>query len=114
MRPYIPSVILIYVVTSGVKLDHWCKDELYEKYAIDLIRKGRCRNCTRKKRNDNDGMGNENEPHLESLSQHVSLNRAVWHIKDGKVSLGLFHCSTGKDMLSKLNDEQLTMIYLCT
>ena len=35
-----PSVIFLHVVTIGVKqYNYWCKDELYEKYAIDLIRK---------------------------------------------------------------------------
>ena len=28
-----------YVSTSGVKLDHWCKDELYEKYVLNFILK---------------------------------------------------------------------------
>ena len=28
-----------WVVTSGVKLDHWCRDELYEKYVNELVLK---------------------------------------------------------------------------
>jgi len=36
----------------------------------------------------------------------------VWHIKDGKISPWLLlNCKSGKDMLSKFNEEQLTMIY---
>ena len=31
-----PSKYIDYVVTSGIKLDHWCREEL-TKYAIDLI-----------------------------------------------------------------------------
>lgn len=43
---------------------------------------------------------------------YISLNRAVWHIKDGKVSPWLIlNCKSGKEMLSKFNDEQLNMIY---
>ena len=43
---------------------------------------------------------------------HVSLNRAVWNIKDGKISPWLIlNCSSGKKMMAKLNEEQLGIIY---
>jgi uroporphyrinogen-III decarboxylase len=43
---------------------------------------------------------------------YASPNRVVWHIKDGKISPWLIlNCKSGKDMLSKFNDEQLGMIY---
>ena len=32
VRPLYPERYIDYVVTSGVKLDHWCRDEMYEKY----------------------------------------------------------------------------------
>ena len=39
VRPLYPERYIDYVVTSGVKLDHWCKEEMYEKYATNLIKK---------------------------------------------------------------------------
>ena len=39
VRPLYPDKYIDYVVTSNVKLDHWCREEMYEKYAIELIRK---------------------------------------------------------------------------
>src|SRR6056300_1236150 len=39
VKPLYPEKYIDYVVTSGVKLDHWCKDEMYEKYAIEFILK---------------------------------------------------------------------------
>ena len=48
---------------------------------------------------------------MESLF-YVSLNRAVWHLKDGKISPWLvLNCKSGKEMLGKFNNEQLEMIY---
>ena len=113
VRPLYPERYIDHVVTSGVKLDHWCKDELYEKYAIDLIRKEGVETALERSVTTMMEWADENEPApWNHYFQHVSLNRAVWHIKDGKVSPWLIlNCSTGKDMLSKLNDEQLTMIY---
>ena len=47
-----------------------------------------------------------------SYFRYVSLNRAVWNIKDGKISPWLLlNCKSGKEMLSKFNDEQLEMVY---
>lgn len=113
VRPLYPERYIDHVVTSGVKLDHWCKDELYEKYAINLIRKEGVETALERSVTTMMEWADENEPApWNHYFQHVSLNRAVWHIKDGKISPWLMlNCKTGKDMLTKFNDEQLGMIY---
>ena len=113
VRPLYPDKYIDYVVTSGVKLDHWCRDEMYEKYAIELIRKEDVVTALERSVKTMMEWADENEPApWNHYFQHVSLNRAVWHIKDGKISPWLLlNCNSGKDMLSKFNEEQLTMIY---
>ena len=39
VKPLYPEKYINHVVTSGVKLDHWCREEMYETYAIELIKK---------------------------------------------------------------------------
>ena len=39
VKPLYPEKYIDYVVTSGVKLDHWARDELYEKYVLEFILK---------------------------------------------------------------------------
>ena len=39
VRPLYPERYIDHVVTSRVKLDHWCRDELYEKYVIEFVLK---------------------------------------------------------------------------
>jgi hypothetical protein len=54
----------------------------------------------------------ENNSVWNHYFNYVSPNRAVWQIKDGKISPWLLlNSKTGKDMLSKFNDEQLDMVY---
>jgi uroporphyrinogen-III decarboxylase len=54
----------------------------------------------------------ENNSAWNHYFNYVSLNRAVWHIKDGKISPWLIlNCKSGKELLGKFNDEQLSMIY---
>ena len=39
VQPLYTEQYIDYIVTSGIKLEHWCKDELYETYALNLIKK---------------------------------------------------------------------------
>ena len=113
VKPLYPEKYIDYVVTSRVKLDHWCREEMYEKYAIELIRKEGVETALERSVITMMEWAEENDPApWNHYFNHISLNRAVWHIKDGKISPWLIlNCKTGKDMLGKFNDEQLNMIY---
>ena len=88
-------------------------EEMYEKYAIELIRKEGVETALERSIMTMMEWAAENEPApWNHYFQHIGLNTAVWNIKDGKISPWLIlNSKTGKDMLSKFNDEQLNMIY---
>jgi hypothetical protein len=100
-----------YVVTSGVKLDHWCREELYYDYVIDLIKKEPAEVALQRTIATMMDWAEKNQSQWNHYFKYVSLNRAVYDIKDGKISPWLIlNCDTGKAMLSKLNDEQLNIV----
>ena len=112
VRPLYPEKYIDWVVTSGVKLDHWCRDEMYEKYAIELILKENVETALERSITTMVEWATENNSVWNHYFNYVSPNRAVWQIKDGKISPWLLlNSKTGKDMLSKFNDEQLDMVY---
>ena len=112
VRPLYPERYIDYVVTSGVKLDHWCREEMYEKYALELIHKEDMETAIKRSIENMMDWGVEKEVPWNDYFRYVSLNRAVQDIKDGKVSPWLIlNCKSGKDMLSKFNDEQLGFVY---
>ena len=113
VKPLYPHKYIDYVVTSGVKLDHWCREEMYEKYAIELIKKEGVETALERSVMTMMEWADEQEQApWNHYFKYVSLNRAVWHIRDGKISPWLIlNCVSGKEMLSKLNDEQLEIIY---
>ena len=112
VRPLYPDRYIDYVVTSGVKLDHWARDELYEKYALEFILKEDVHTALERSVNTMAEWAKENNAHWNSYFNYISLNRAVWDIKDGKISPWLLlNCTSGKAMLGKFNDEQLGMVY---
>lgn len=113
VRPLYPERYIDYVVTSQVKLDHWCREEMYEKYALEFILKEDVTTALERSVQTMMEWAEENEPApWNHYFEHVSLNRAVWNIKDGKISPWLLlNCKSGKEMLSKFNDEQLNLVY---
>jgi len=112
VRPLYPEKYIDYVVTSGVKLDHWCKDSMYEAYALDLILKEDVTTALERSVKNMMEWAEDKSAPWNHYFHYVSSNRAVWDIKDGKVSPWLIlNCYSGKDMLSKFNDEQLGMVY---
>ena len=112
VRPLYPEKYIDHVVTSGVKLDHWCREEMYEKYAIELVRKEGVQTALERSIMTMMEWAEENNSVYNHYFNYVSINRAVWHIKDGKISPWLIlNCASGKHMLSKFNDEHLELIY---
>ena len=113
VRPLYPEKYIDYVVTSGVKLDHWCREEMYEKYAIELIRKEGVETALERSiMTMMEWADEQDNATWNHYFYYVSLNRAVWHLKDGKISPWLvLNCKSGKEMLGKFNNEQLEMIY---
>jgi len=113
VKPLYPEKYIEHVVTSGVKLDHWCREEMYEAYAIELIKKEGVETALERSVMTMMEWADENTPApWNHYFHHIGLNTAIWNIKDGKISPWLIlNCKTGKDMLGKFNDEQLDMIY---
>ncbi len=112
VKPLYTEKYIDYIVTSGVKIDHWCNETLYEKYAVDLIMKENVETALERSVNTMIEWGVAHNAPWNHYFNYVSLNKATFDIKDGKISPWLIlNCKSGKEMLSKFNDEQLNMIY---
>ena len=85
---------------------------MYEAYALDLILKEDVATALERSVKNMMEWSEDKSAPWNHYFHYVSANRAVWDIKDGKVSPWLIlNCSSGKEMLSKFNDEQLGMVY---
>jgi len=101
-----------YVVTSGVKLDHWCREELYYKYVLELIKKEPVETALERSIETMTKWAEKNNSQWNHYFRYASLTRSVYDIKDGKISPWLvLNSTTGKDMLNKYNDEQLSIVF---
>lgn len=111
VNPLYPYHFIEYVINSGVKLDHWCKDELYDKYVVELIRNENVETALERSISNMIAWADSNNSKWEHYFLYVSLPRATFDIKDGKISPWLIlNSPTGKNLLKKLSDDQLDVI----
>lgn len=111
INPLYPEKFIEYVVRSGVKLDHWCREELYEKYVLELIHTEAVETALERSIAHMQAWASNNNSVWNHYFSYVSSNRAVYDIKDGKVSPWLvLNSTTGKTMLAGFRDDQLAAI----
>jgi len=111
VNPLYPDHYIDWVVRSGAKLDHWCRDALYEKYVLELIHTEQVETALNRSVTHMQSWANDNDSVWSHYFKYVSVNRATYDIRDGKVSPWLIlNCTTGKHLLTSLSDEQLASI----
>jgi hypothetical protein len=111
VNPLYPDKFIHYVVTSGVRLDHWCRDELYDNYVINLVKTEGVETALERSITHMMSWGESNNALWNHYFLYVSLSRATFDIKDGKISPWLLlNSNNGKALLKKLSDDQLEAI----
>jgi hypothetical protein len=111
VNPLYPDKFINYVVTSGVKLDHWCRDALYDDYVVHLVKSEPVEVALERSISHMLAWANDNNAQWNHYFLYVSLSRATFDIKDGKISPWIvLNSSNGKEMIKKFNDEQLMAV----
>lgn len=111
INPLYPEKFIEYVIKSGVKLDHWCREELYEKYVVYLLQTESVETALERSIKTMTEWANKNQSIWNHYFMYVSTNRAMFDIKDGKISPWIVLNSTsGKYLLDQMDDVQLSAI----
>ena len=111
VNPLYPEKFVDFVIKSGVKLDHWCRDELYDKYLFEMLKVEPVESAIQRSIQYMMNWGDQSGAAFEHYFLYVNLNRAVSDIRNGKVSPWLIlNCASGKALVNKFNDEQLDIV----
>lgn len=112
VNPLYPDNFIDWVVKSGVKLDHWCRDELYDQYVVDLVKTEPVEVALERSVSRMLDWANEHNAQWNHYFLYVSLSRATFDIRDGKISPWLIlNSKNGKEMLLKFSDDQTAAIF---
>jgi hypothetical protein len=111
VNPLYPDKFVDYVIKSGVKLDHWCRDELYETYLYDMLKQEPVEGAVQRTLQTMMEWADEHNAEFAHYFNYVSLNKAVHDIRNGHISPWvILNTPTGQTMIQKMSDEQLDMI----
>jgi len=111
VMPIYPDKFMDYVIKSGVKLDQWCRDELYETYLYEMIKTEPVESAVQRSLQTMMEWGDVSQAQFNHYFNYVNLNRAVHDIRNGKISPWvLLNCTSGKKMLNNFSNEQLDLI----
>jgi len=111
VNPLYPTKFVDYVIKSGIKLDHWCRDELYEKYLFDMLKVEPVESAVQRSLQTMMEWGDSHNANYAHYFNYVSLNKAVHDILNGKISFWMIlNSAPGKTMINNMSDEQLAMI----
>lgn len=111
VNPIHPERFIDYVIKSNVKLDHWCRDELYDQYLFEMLKIEPVETAVQRTLNHMMDWADTSGAAFEHYFMYVNLNKAVHDIRNGLISPWiLLNCKSGKDLLAKLNDDQLDIV----
>ena len=111
VNPLYPDKFIEFVVRSGIKLDHWCRDEVYDRYVIHFVKQEPVEVALERGIKHMIAWGEANGAPWNHYFLYVSSNRACFDVKDGKISPWLLlNSKNGQSLLKKFDDTQLSAI----
>lgn len=111
VNPIYPDRFVDYVIKSGTKLDHWCRDELYDQYLREMLKTEPVESAIQRSLQTMMDWADANNANFIHYFDYVNLNRATNDILNGKISSWLIlNTESGKMMISKMNDDHLNLI----
>ena len=101
-----------WVINSNKKLDHWCKDAVYQEYLMEHLRKEATQDALERSIKTMENWAEEKTSVFNHYFNYVNSNLLVQHIVTGRISAWIvFNCDSGQAALDKLSTEQIEMIF---
>jgi len=111
VSPLYPEKFIEYVIKSGVKLDHWSRDELYETYLYEMIKTEPVESAVQRSLQTMMEWGDRSQAQFNHYFNFVNHNRAVHDIRNGSISPWvILNSRSGTDMIKNFNEEHLNLI----
>jgi hypothetical protein len=100
-----------WIIKSGVRLDQWCNDKLYDEYLADVLRRESVDDALKRSISTMLEWADNSGAKWQHYFLYVQTTRAVADIRKGAISPWLLYCTKyGKKLMTRLTDEQLEMV----
>ena len=112
VRPLYPEKYIEYVIKRKLKIKDWSSDSVYEEYVLSVIKRESADTAIKRTIETMMEWATVNNSQWNHYFKYVSPERAVWDIRDGKISPWvILHSANGKQLLNALEDAQLEQIF---
>ncbi len=106
-----PEKFAEWLIKNGKKLADWSKDSLYDEFLLEYVKKETGIRALERSVLYLAEWAKDNDSDWQDYFKIVSTPRAVHDIRAAKISPWLLYLSdTGRELLTRFNDEQIKMI----
>lgn len=106
------AAFIDYVIKNNLKLDTWTKDAVYDKFLFEYLRKEHPNDALERSFNEMQRWADETNNSFGDCFRNASPNKVCQMIVNGRISPWvLYNSKSGVEMLDRLNEEQIGMIY---
>ena len=106
------SKFIDFVLKNNFKLDHWCKEQIYDKYLLQLLTTEAAEDALARSIEHMQEWSETTGEQFNDYFKSVSSNRLVSDIRNGRMSAWcLYCCDSGANALAELNAEQINLIW---
>lgn len=101
-----------WLLRNNHKLDHWCKDSLYDQYLKNYLIKEPAAPALERSIETMISWAQEHQSRYQDYFKYASVSRICFDIQRGRISAWVIYCSqTGNDFLNKISEKDLEQIW---
>jgi hypothetical protein len=101
-----------WILKNNKKLDHWCRDSLYEEYLKDYLRTEAATDALARALEQSIAWEEETGHPSRDYLRHANSNVVAYAVRSGRVSAWvLYNSAAGVEFLDRLNPEQVAIIW---
>lgn len=106
------SRFIEWVLKNNKKIDHWCKDSVYDEYLHVYLRTEAATDALSRGLEQAIVWEEETGYPAQDYLRHANVNQLCYAVKTGRVSAWLlYNSAAGVEFLERLNPEQVAMIW---
>ena len=111
LKPIYTEKYIEFVILGGVKLKDWTKDEIYDLFVVDVIKKEPPTSATERTITEIVEWSTKNNTAFDKFFSDVSPNEGAYLIKTGRLSPWvLYLCASGEDLMKRFSADHSKMI----
>lgn len=111
LKPINTQRFIEFLIKNNKRLDHWCKDALYEEFMIPYVKAESAQDALTRAIQHTQEWAEESNVSFNNFFRYSGSFRITQAIANGRVSPWVvYNCDSGMEALKKLSDEELDMV----